>query len=420
MGRFNHRKATVKVQLRDAAGQPLANTAVRAEQKTHKFLFGCGAFDTMGVVMPDDMPAFPGADPERMKQMKKSSIERMEKFIKLFNYGTIPFYWGGYERKEGEPNLKMTMAQAQWLKDHGITVKGHPLCWHTVCADWLMQYPNDKILEKQLARIHREVSTYKGVVDMWDVINEVVIMPVFDKYDNAITRICKEYGRFKLVKEVFEAARAENPGATLLINDFNTSQSYEILVEGLLEMGVPISAIGIQSHQHQGYWGLEKLHTVLERFEHFGLPIHFTENTLISGDIMPTYIEDLNDWQVDEWPSTPEGLERQAREVSEMYTELFAHPLVEAITTWDLTDGKWLKAPSGVLTVDNKEKPVYDALMGLIHGEWETKADLKTDENGVVTVTGFKGEYELTINGKIVKVSVLEDSDAVVEKTIAY
>ena len=128
----------------------------------------------------------------------------------------------------------------RWLKDHGITVKGHPLCWHTVCADWLMNYSNEEILKKQLARIHREVSTYKGLIDMWDVINEVVIMPVFDKYDNAVTRICKEYGRFKLVKEVFEAAYAENPGATLLINDFNTSQSYEILVEGLLEMGVPM------------------------------------------------------------------------------------------------------------------------------------------------------------------------------------
>ena len=182
--------------------------------------------------------------------------------------------------------------------------------------------------------------------------------------------------------------------------------------------GVPISAIGIQSHQHQGYWGLEKLHEVLTRFEHFGIPIHFTENTLISGDIMPAYIEDLNDWQVDEWPSTPDGLERQAREVSEMYTELFAHPLVEAITTWDLTDGKWLKAPSGVLTVDNKEKPVYDALMGLIHGEWETKENFVTDENGYVTITGFKGEYEVSANGKTAKVSLLESSDDIVDVTM--
>ncbi|WP_443110867.1 endo-1,4-beta-xylanase [Butyrivibrio sp. AE3009] len=53
------------------------------------------------------------------------------------------------------------------------------------------------------------------------------------------------------------------------------------MIDGCLNAGVPISAIGIQSHQHQGYWGKEKLEEVLERFAHFGLPIHFTENTLI-------------------------------------------------------------------------------------------------------------------------------------------
>ena len=106
MGRFDHRKATVKVQIKDAAGNPLKNTEIRAEQKTHKFLFGCGAFDTMGVVMPDDVPPFPGADPEMMKKMKASSIERMEKFIKLFNYGTIPFTGADMSVKKDIPIRK--------------------------------------------------------------------------------------------------------------------------------------------------------------------------------------------------------------------------------------------------------------------------------------------------------------------------
>ena len=238
------------------------------------------------------------------------------------------------------------------------------------------------------------------MIDLWDVINEVVIMPVFDKYDNAITRICKEKGRIRLVKEVFAAAKESNPDALLLINDFNVSVSYEILLEGLLEAGVPISAIGIQSHQHQGYWGLDKLNNVLERFSRFGLPIHFTENTLISGDIMPSYIEDLNDWQVDSWPSTPEGEERQAREITEMYSVLFAHPLVEAITTWDFNDGCWLKAPSGFVRQDNSEKPSYYALQKLIHGDWETHEQLTTDGEGFVSFSGFKGGYALSLDGK--------------------
>ena len=287
------------------------------------------------------------------------------------------------------------MAAAKWLRERGVQVKGHPLCWHTACANWLMQYSNDEILRRQLARIRRDVGAYKGVIGLWDVINEVVIMPVFDRYDNAVTRICKELGRVPLVKEVFAAARETDPEAVLLINDFNTSPAYEHLIEDLLEAGVPIGAIGIQSHQHQGYWGAEKLNDVLARFSRFGLPIHFTENTLISGEIMPPHIVDLNDWQVDEWPSTPEGEERQAREISEMYSILFAHPLVEAITTWDFNDGCWLKAPSGFVHADNSEKPSYEALRGLIHGAWETHETLATDGDGYLSFAGFKGNYIL-------------------------
>ena len=387
MADLSHRQAEAKLRVLNPDGTIAKNKPVKIDQVSHQFLFGCGAFDAVALQRaPDEKKAF--------------LLERLNKWLGLFNYGTLPFYWGRYEPEEGKTAFRETMAAAQWLKEKGVTLKGHPLCWHTACAPWLMQYSNEEILRRQLERIHRDVTAFRGVIDMWDVINEVVIMPVFDKYDNAITRICKELGRIRLVKEVFSAARESNPGATLLINDFNTSVSYEILLEGLLEAGVPISAIGIQSHQHQGYWGLEKLNDVLERFSRFHLPIHFTENTLISGEIMPAHIVDLNDWQVDEWPTTPEGEERQAKEISEMYETLFTHPLVEAITTWDFNDGCWLKAPSGLVREDNSEKPSYRALQSLIHGAWETHLALTTDEEGCLSFQGFKGRYALTLEGK--------------------
>jgi GH35 family endo-1,4-beta-xylanase len=260
----------------------------------------------------------------------------------------------------------------------------------------MMKYDNDTVLKKMRARIKRDVSAFDGSIDMWDVINEVVIMPIFDKYDNPITRLCKELGRVEMIKEMFCAAKKANPHAVLLLNDFDTSTNYEILIEGCLAAGIPIDVIGVQSHQHQGYWGLEKLHAVLERFCHFNLPVHFTENTLISGDLMPAHIVDLNDWQVPEWPTTPAGEERQAREAVEIYETLFACPQVEAVTTWDPQDGKWLGAPSGFLRKDNSPKPVYHALMEKIKGEWWT-ADVKlvTDENGSVDFRGFRGDYTL-------------------------
>ena len=394
-----HRQANARLQFVRADGTPVARCPVDIRQTSHKFLFGCGAFDAVALMRAED------------GEKKDFLAARMEKWLGLFNYGTLPFYWGRYEPEEGRTAEKETMAAARWLVARGATVKGHPLCWHTACADWLMRYSNAEIFRRQIERIHRDVTAFRGVIDMWDVINEVVIMPVFDRYDNAITRICQEKGRIGLVRAVFAAARESNPGATLLINDFNTSEAYEILIEGLLEAGVPIGAIGIQSHQHQGYWGLEKLNNVLERYSRFGLPIHFTENTLVSGELMPPHIVDLNDFQVDEWPSTPEGEDRQAREIAEMYGVLFAHPLVEAITTWDFNDGCWLHTPSGFVHMDNAEKPSYYALKDLIHGAWETKAQAATDAEGRVSFTGFKGGYALALDGKAVEIALDADTE---------
>ncbi len=384
MTNLDHRKATATLRVLNPDGTPAADRRVRIDQTGHDFLFGCGVFDAVDLMKTED------------EKQKAFLQDRLDKWLGLFNYGTLPFYWGRYEPVEGRTAEKETLAAAKWLREKGVTVKGHPLCWHTACADWLMQYPDEEILRRQLERIHRDVSAFRGVIGLWDVINEVVIMPVFDKYDNAITRICNRYGQVGLVKEVFAAAKETDPDAVLLINDFNTSRAYEDLLERLLDTGVPIGTIGIQSHQHQGYWGLEKLHDVLDRFSRFGLPIHFTENTLVSGDIMPAHIVDLNDWQVDAWPSTPEGEERQAREMTEMFTELFARPQVEAITIWDFNDGKWLKAPSGVLHEDNSFKPVYHALENLIHGDWETHTEQVTDGDGRLRLTGFKGTYAVT------------------------
>ncbi|MBP5493169.1 MAG: endo-1,4-beta-xylanase [Clostridiales bacterium] len=304
-----------------------------------------------------------------------------------------------FEKEEGKPNTELTRKIGEYLYSRDIAVKGHPLCWHTVCADWLLKYDNPTIFSKQIERIHRDVSDLKDYFKYWDVINEVVIMPRFDKYDNAITRICKEYGQVELVKKVFQAAKETDPFATLLINDFNTSKAYEDLIERCLDAGIEISAIGIQSHQHQGYWGKEKILDVLERFSRFGLPIHFTENTIVSGTLVPKEIEDLNDWQVESWPSLPEYEALQAEQLEEMYTILFSYPFVKAITQWDFTDGAWLKAPSGLIRQDNTVKPAYTMLKNKIKKQWFTERfETTTNDSGCALVEGFKGKYDLYVD----------------------
>ena len=399
MDRFEHRKSTVRIALRDVAGLPVAGQKVRLSLKKHEFLFGTGTFFLVRRQAPN-------ITPEKAEYYEKV----WQLWQELFNYATLPFYLGQYEPVKGQPNEAQLLTAAKELTAIGRGVKGHPLCWHTATAPWLMDMDNAGVLEYQKYRIHRELAAFRQDIHFWDVINEVVIMPEFDKYDNAITRLCNELGRVGIVKAMFDAAREADPGATLLINDFNTSDRYRQLIRDCLDAGVCIDTIGIQSHPHQGFWGMDKLVEVVDRYEQFGLPIHFTENTFVSGHLMPPEIVDLNDYQIPEWPSTPEGEDRQANDVLTMRDYLFSRPLVQAFTTWDFEDAQWLGAPSGLIRKDGSKKPAFEALDQRINHDWHTEVEVMTDENGVCELTGFRGEYTLSALGRTTSLTLAKDT----------
>jgi len=384
-------------------GAPLAHRDIQVEQKKHQFLFGTTWGESTIAL----------ANGELSGKEKEQAELRNERFVQLFNQVTLPFYWARYEPQRGQPQAQRILNTARWYLDHNCVVKGHPLCWHTLTADWLLGLSNREILQAQVRRIQRDVSDFADVIDMWDVVNEAVIMPIFDRYDNGITRLCKEMGRIELIRTMFDTVRSVNPDAVLLLNDFDVSPAYDILVEGCLEAGIKIDVIGIQTHMHQGYWGVERTLSVLERFERFNLPIHFTENTIVSGHLMPPEIVDLNDYQVDDWPSTPEGEERQAREVVLHYKTLLSHPAVQGITWWDLSDGGWLNAPAGLLRKDQSCKPAYEELLKLVKGEWWlAPTKMTTDAKGRFSITGFLGDYEVSLESQKSLFSLKEKGEA--------
>jgi GH35 family endo-1,4-beta-xylanase len=399
-------KATVSLAHR---GSPVAHQEILVQQRNHKFLFGSNWGESTIAL----------ANNELSGKEKEQAELRNERYLQLFNQVTLPFYWTRFEPQRGQPQTQRILNAARWYSDHHCIVKGHPLCWHTLTADWLLTMSNREILQAQVKRIQRDVSDFAGVIDQWDVVNEAVIMPFFDRYDNGITRLCKELGRIELIRTMFEATRSINPAATLLLNDFDVSPAYDILIEGCLTAGIQIDVIGIQTHMHQGYWGVERTLGILEQFERFNLPIHFTENTILSGHLMPPEIVDLNDYQVTEWPSTPEGEQRQAQEVVLHYKTLLSHPAVQAITWWDLSDGGWLNAPAGLLRKDHSCKPAYDELLKLVKGEWWLPVTkFITDANGQFTFNGFLGEYELSIGDQKTIFSLREKSDVLISVNI--
>ncbi|MCW2139874.1 endo-1,4-beta-xylanase [Actinoplanes cyaneus] len=401
---LGHRTGEVVVTVLDAGGRPLSHRDVIAEQRSHAFPFGNIGFDL--VDLADEALADAESDPAASGSagVARARLVRLAgQFLEVFNTATLPFYWSDFEPAPGSPDTARLRRAARWFAERGCRVKGHPLVWHTLAPDWLREAPIGEIEATVRARVRREVGDFAGLVRTWDTINEAVIMPVFrnEPHRNAITRLAWERGRIATVRLAFEEARAADPAATLVLNDFDMSTAYECLIEGVLEAGVRIDAIGLQSHMHQGYWGEERTLAVLERFSRYGLPLHLTETTLVSGHVMPPEIEDLNDYRIPSWPSTPEGEERQADEIVRHYRTLLAYPSVQAITYWGLSDeGAWLGAPAGLVRADGTPKPAYDALRDLVKGEWWLPPTrLRTDGAGRVEVRGFLGDYRLYDDG---------------------
>jgi len=374
-----HRKGDAVVKVIGADGKSLpAGTKIKIEQTRHAFLFGSNIF------MLGRYPR------ERLNQ------EYGKRFAELLNYATLGFYWASYEPERGRPDYERTEQTVRWCKEHNVGCKGHPLAWNWADPKWLPD-DLDEVIRLQMQRITDIMSRFKDI-RYWDVVNEATHhdRPDFLKRSPRLSAAITRTGVPAFVQQAFKTARKANPEAALIINDYRTDEAFidKVISKLVDEDGRPLhDVIGIQCHQHGGAWSTKHTWEICERFAKFDKPLHFTEATIISGDVRHR--------QGAPWESTPEGEKRQAEEVVRFYTVLFSHPAVEGITWWDFSDaGAWQGAPAGFLRKDMTPKPAYDALKGLIKGKWWTTTEAAVDKDGQARFRGFYGDYRITVMGE--------------------
>jgi GH35 family endo-1,4-beta-xylanase len=368
-----YRTALASVAVLGADGKPLAGVPVVIRQTRHQFLFGS---NLSGLDLDDSGPE------QRAYQ---------QQFAALFNCATLRFYWSEYEHAQDHPETERLRRVARWCALHQITRKGHPLCWQEAWPRWLAGKSTAELFDLQLRRIQREVATFAGLIDLWDVVNEAVVMPTYPG-DSPFPELCRQVGTLPLLHQAFASARQANPQAILALNDYDTTVNYKKLIGACLADKVPIDVIGIQAHMHQRYWGKRHVWQICQDFAGLERPLHISEITILAGprqeklDYQKTYTD---------WAGTPEGEKQQAEHVKELYKVLFSHPKVEAITWWDFSDQKaWMGAPAGLLRKDMTPRPAYEVLQRLIKQEWWTgEVRATTDANGRVGFRGFLGSY---------------------------
>jgi GH35 family endo-1,4-beta-xylanase len=370
-----HRQGDVTVVVSRPDGLPLANVGVSLTQQRHAFRFGCNLFRWGRI-----------PDPKREETYR-------ERFAALLNYATLPFYWASYERERGKPLYEDTDRVVAWCREAGIVCKGHPLAWGEPSGSprWLPE--DDAELERlSTARVRDIVRRFAGRIDIWDVVNEPTDVT---RPQTRVNRWARQLGALPFTVRHLEAARAANPHATLLVNDYRVDEAYLRILQELPRSSYDV--VGLQSHMHRGVWSSRHAWEVGERFAPLGLPLHFTETTIVSGPR-----------EGDRWgASTPAGEERQAEEAVRFYTVLFSHPAVEALTWWDFSDdGAWQGAAAGWLRKDMTPKPVYERLLACIRREWWTRTRGTTDAQGEWRARAFYGDYDFTVQtpgGRVVK-----------------
>ena len=347
-----HRKSDAVITVVDAQGEPVSDVEVTVQQTRHAFLFGCNFFQCGKFQSDADEQAY------------------RTQFAGVFNFATLGFYWASYERVQDQPIYEYSEMVARWCRDNDIAVKGHPLMWNHADPRWL---PDDltQVKQLQLQRITDCVKRFDGLIDIWDVVNEATHFErdEFRRRSPKLTGMWDQVGRVEFVDQCFRAARAANPDATLLINDYRTDAKYAQVIDEMEknEGKLACDTIGIQSHMHSGTWNNRKIWEVCERFSRFGLPLNFTELTVLSGAPKREHPSP--------WDSTPEGEKEQAEHVRRIYTMLFSHPVVTAITWWDFSDrNAWQSAPAGLIGKDLEPKPAYKVLQELIKDQWWTQS----------------------------------------------
>ncbi len=379
-----YRKGDVTVQFKTRDGKMIRNAQLDIHQKTHDFLFGCIIFDLI-----------------RDENTYKKELFKA-RFKNIFNLAVFPFYWPGYESRQGFTQWEGMLPIIDWCKANGITTKGHPLVWatHSGTPPWLAEYTVEETEELLKTRVINITSGFRDQIELWDVVNEPINVKTWkhkmqsfrDENDWDITDPIPLIADY--VEQALKWAHRGNPKATLLINEYRTladekiRKRYQDLLAELKRRNAPLSGIGIQGHEPRQEWfSPVEVWKTFDLYYQLGYPIHITEFHPQSSGVGIT-----GSWRSGLW--TPEA---QA-EFTEQFVRLcFGHPAVVSINWWGLSDRNiWLPG-GGLIDEEYSPKPVYTMLDKLINQTWRTNISGKTDNQGTISFRGFFGEYEITL-----------------------
>lgn len=373
-----YRKADFKLRLVDAKGKPIPNAKVKLMQTRQLFRWGSA------------VPA------SRITEDKPGNARFRAEFERLFNTAVFEndLKWENKNPRKTEQALEAL----KWLEARDIAVRGHTLVWGSrkylppeAAAAW---DDTEKLRGLVRQRVRDQVTTFKGRLYVWDVVNEA--------FQN--TELWEKLGWDEFAN-VYKIAREVDPNVKLAYNDYNISNenqnplvnSYQRvrvaeLIQLLRKEGASIDVYGDQAHMGLPLTAPARMVEIWQEVAKLGLPIEITEFDVgvINDEIHGQYVEDT-------------------------LIAAFSVPQVETFMMWGFWENShWRAAEGGAMfRADWSKRPAQEVYEKWVLDKWKTNATLTTDKNGVVQTRGFLGDYQMTIeqNGKSQTVPLSLDKD---------
>ncbi len=149
-----------------------------------------------------------------------------------------------------------------FASSNNLSVRGHTLIWNRF-PDWI---PSSILTAKQakeelFLEVTEPVRHFRGRLDSWDVVNEPI--GIWDKQRNLLSNnLWYKFIGPDYIRMAFSAAREADPNTLLVLNEGGIEcdtpagerkrNALMTLLRSLRQEGVPIDALGIQSHLGAG------------------------------------------------------------------------------------------------------------------------------------------------------------------------
>lgn len=266
-----------------------------------------------------------------------------------------------------------------WAHAAGAGVRGHTLLWHFErwMPEWTRthDYGRDPAAEaRRLLTTHIDTVArrYAPSVDSFDVVNEGI------DPDTGLVRetvLSKPIGGEQAIDLAFRTARQAAPNAELVYNDFMSWRSDDArhrdavlrLLEGMKKRGVPVTALGVQSHLGSKY---SEAPTGLGALDEGAWRRFLDEVTGMGLDLLVTEL-DVHDNPL---PGAIAARDREVAAHTRAYLDLMlSYPQCRTVMCWGLGDRySWLQPlrprPDGLpkrplpYDADLRPKPMREAI----------------------------------------------------------